>query len=121
MDWSAAFFKDADKKDIDALAPWFGEGITVRFGNNPPIHGREAVTETFRQFFQGIAAMRHDRDTVIVDGDSICSAATVTYTRLDGSQVSMPAASVLHRDAGGKLDKLNIYIDINPLFAAPSS
>ncbi|MGO8918385.1 MAG: nuclear transport factor 2 family protein [Stellaceae bacterium] len=120
MDWSVAFFKDADKKDIDALAPWFGEKITVRIGNSPLIEGREAVTETFRQFYKSIAAMQHTPDSVIVDGDSLCSTATVTYTRLDGSKVSMPVASLLHRDAGGKLDKLHIYIDINPLFAAPS-
>lgn len=120
MDWSAAFFNDADKKDIDALAPWFGEKISVRFGNQPAIEGRDAVIETFRQFYSGIAGMKHARDTVIVDGDNICSTATVTYTRLDGSNVSMPVASVLHRDAGGKLDKLNIFIDINPLFAPPS-
>ena len=120
MDWSAAFFDDADKKDIDALTPWFGDKISVRFGNSPAIEGRDAVTETFRNFYSSIAGMKHTRDTVIVDGDSICSAATVTYTRHDGSTVSMPVASVLHREPSGKLDKLHIYIDINPLFAPPT-
>jgi ketosteroid isomerase-like protein len=117
MDWSAAFFADVDKKDINALAAWFGEDITARFGSNPPIAGRAAVTEAFRGFYDSIAGMRHSRDQVFVDGNSICSAATVTYTRHDGSEVSMPAATILHREPSGKLDRLFIYIDINPLYA----
>jgi hypothetical protein len=120
MDWSAAFFNDADKKDIDALAPWFGEKISVRFGNQPAVEGREAVIETFRHFYGGIVGMKHAREQVFADGDDVCSIATVTYTRLDGSKVSMPVASLLHRDGAGKLDKLQIFIDINPLFAPPS-
>jgi hypothetical protein len=90
----------------------------VRFGNSPVIEGRDAVVASFRQFYDSIAAMRHEREFLISDGDTVCSQAIVTYTRLDGADVSLPVASCLHRTPEGLLDRLYIYIDIAPVFAA---
>jgi hypothetical protein len=42
----------------------------------------------------------------------------VTYIRKDGSEVSMPVASHLRRVGDQQIDRLWIFIDMAPLFAA---
>lgn len=116
-DWPAAFLADADKLDLPLLMSWFADEIDLRIGNMPPILGRAAAEATFLQFWSGLSGMSHRRDDVVVDDDRAIQGSIVTYTRSDGSAVSMPVASLLRRVAGGKLDRLWIYIDIAPLYA----
>lgn len=116
-DWLADFFNDADKVDIDALADWFAEDVDLRFGNNPPIVGKQAAIATMQEFYGTISAMRHRRDAMFVDGASGTQMSMVTYTDLAGRDVTVPVASYLRRTADGPLDRLWIYIDIAPLFA----
>jgi ketosteroid isomerase-like protein len=116
-DWPQTFFHDADLFDVADLAAWFADDIEARFGNAPPIHGKPAATEAFRQFFSSIGGMRHTRENVVRDGDTASQQSVVTYKTLDGREVSMPVASYLRRTADGRLDRLWIYIDMAPLFA----
>ena len=117
-DWVAAFFADADKKDIAALSAWFAPNIELRFANNPPLHGKEAAAEAMGGFYSTISAMRHKRENVIIDGNVAAQQAVVTYTDLNGREVPLPVASYLRRSAPDVLDRLWIYIDIAPLYAA---
>lgn len=41
---------------------------------------------------------------------------SVDYTRADGSHVTVPSLSILHRD-GELVDSLRIYTDAAPVFA----
>lgn len=116
-DWAGAFFRDADRLDLPLLMSWFGPDIDLRLANVPPIAGRDAVETTFAEFWSGIKGMRHVREQLVVDGDTAFQGSQVTYTRPDGSAVTMPVASHLRRDAGGTLDRLWIYIDLGPLYA----
>ncbi|MCB2086337.1 MAG: nuclear transport factor 2 family protein [Sphingomonadaceae bacterium] len=115
-DWAAAFFNDADKLHLPTLMNWFGEAIDLRLGNNPPITGLDNVHQTFEQFWSTLKGMKHERQQLVVDGDTVFQGSIVTYTRLDDKQVSMPVASHLRRRADGRLDRLWIYIDMSPLF-----
>ena len=116
-DWVAAFFRDVDTFRIDALAAWLADDVEVRFGNAPPIHGRDAAVEAFTGFFSSIAGIAHRRETVVADGPLATQQSVVTYTRLDGGTVAMPVASHLRRVGGTSIDRLWIYIDMAPLFA----
>lgn len=116
-DWAGAFFRDADQLDLPLLMSWFGPDIDLRLANVPPILGREAVEATFAQFWSGIKGMRHIREQIVADGDAAFQGSLVSYTRPDGSEVTMPVASHLHRDTAGTLDRLWIYIDLEPLYA----
>ena len=62
--------------------------------------------------------MAHARDAVVKEGDSAAQMSVVTYTRKAGDKVSMPVASHLRRTSEGKLNRLWIFIDMAPLFAA---
>ena len=115
-DWTGAFFRDADTLVVETLISWFAETIEVRFGNAPPIHGRTAAEQAFREFYSSLSGMRHRREVLVSSGDLAAQMAVVTYTRRDGSEVSMPVASHLRRVGGQKIDRLWIFIDLAPLF-----
>lgn len=115
-DWPAAFFRDADQLELPVLMSWFGSDIDLRLANFPPILGRAAAEATFAEFWSGIRGMHHVREQLVIDGDTAFQGSQVTYTRLDGREVTMPVASHLRRDAAGTLDRLWIYIDLGPLY-----
>lgn len=115
-DWAGNFFSDADSFELPALAAWFADDVEVRFGNGPAITGKNNAEEAFRGFWSTIAGMRHSRETLLIDGDMAMQFSQVTYTRLDGNEVTMPVASHLRRIGAGKIDRLWIVIDMAPLF-----
>lgn len=115
-DWAAAFFRDADTLHLPTLMDWFGEDIDLRLGNMPQIIGRKGAEAAFEQFWSGLTGMQHEREQLVVDGDTAFQGSVVTYTRLDGKKVPLPVASHLRRN-GDRLDRLWIYIDLAPLFA----
>jgi hypothetical protein len=117
-DWAGEFFRDADSFQLERLAAWFADDIEVRFGNAPAITGREAAKQAFSGFWSSIGGMRHAREALVSLGDMAAQMSIVTYTRQDGSAVSMPVASHLRRVAPGKIDRLWIFIDLAPLFEA---
>jgi len=117
-DWAAGFFRDVDTKDIEKLAAWFAENIELRFGNAPAVHGKESAVGALRQFWTTFASLRHHRESVVANGDSASQQSIVTYTLLDGRDVALPVASYLRRTAAGTLDRLWIYADMAPFYAA---
>lgn len=116
-DWAAAFFRDADTLHLPTLMNWFADDIDLRIANMPPIIGREATEGAFSQFWATLNGMSHKREQLVSEGDCVFQGSIVTYTRLDGNKVSMPVASHLRLTAGGRLNRLWIYIDLAPLFA----
>lgn len=85
-----------------------------QFGNSPPVQGREAIRETVSGFFASIAAVKHQlADAWQPPGAFICHG-SVTYTRHDGSSLTVPFANVLALEGGKALD-YRIYADISAL------
>lgn len=117
LQWVADFFRDADLVQIDRLAEWFADDIDLRFANNPPIRDKQTAVAVMGEFYDSIAGMSHRAENRIGEGDTAVQQSIVTYTRRDGHVVPLPVSSYLHRNASGQLDKLWIYIDINPLYA----
>lgn len=115
--WVSGFFRDADKLDLPLLMSWFGDEIDLRIANMPAVRGHADVERAFADFWSQLNRMSHEALEIIVNGDNAVQLSIVTYTRKDGKVVTMPVASHLRRQAGGKLDRLWIYIDIAPLFA----
>lgn len=116
IDWVEAWFRDVDAFKIELLEPWFADDIDLRFANNPEIHDKQTALQALGGFYGTIAGMSHKAHAVIGSGDDVVQNSTVTYTRTDGRLVRLPVSSYLRRNADGKLDRLWIYIDINPLY-----
>jgi hypothetical protein len=116
-EWVSEFFRDVDAFKIEKLEPWFADDVDLRFANNPTINDKQTALQALGGFYSTIAGLRHESQAVIGSGDEMVQSSIVTYTRTDGSLVSLPVATYLRRNAAGKLTRLWIYIDIAPLYA----
>ena len=114
-------FALVDAMDIDGYIDLYTEDGRFTFGNAPTAQGREAVRAGLEQFYATISGMRHDfvakwwaePDIGIVE-------ARVTYTRLDGSTITLPVTTI-YRLRDGRASDVRVYMDVNPLFAAPTA
>jgi hypothetical protein len=115
-DWLSEYYADVDHMRLDDWLARHTDNVVVKFGNNPPAQGKAEVGANIGGFWSTIEGLHH---TVVnrwdVDGTTICELA-VDYTRKDGSEVTLPCTSILHRE-GDLVDELRVYIDLAPLFA----
>ena len=112
----ASLFDDIDSMDPERFARHLADDVVMRFGNAEPVHGRGAVRDAWAGFCDGLDGVRHrlvDRwdapPATIVQAD-------VTYTRKDGSEVTVPVATI-YRAGGELIEDYRIFIDLAPLFA----
>lgn len=115
-DAAASVFAVADQKDADGFASAFAEDAVLRFGNAEPLVGREQIRQAMNDLFSAIAGIHHEivnewrvDDTVIVE-------VSVTYDRLDGKSVTVPATSIWRVTDGEIADK-RICIDQAPVWS----
>ena len=114
--WIGDLFASIDRRDTSAFAGFLTEDATFRFGNREPVHGRAAISDAVEQFFQHLAGVEHRvRKSWEVD-DAVIVTGEVTYTRHDGSRVTLPFADVFQM-RGSLVREYLIYIDVTPLFA----
>jgi len=115
-EFTEGMFTVIDRKDTAGFAEFFTEDAEFVFGNAAPLCGRAAISAGLGPFFDSIAGLGHEitREWV-VDGTHIVEA-LVTYRRLDGTTVTVPAVSIFRR--GRQLiDDYRIYVDLAPLVA----
>jgi ketosteroid isomerase-like protein len=113
----ARLFAAIDARDADAFAGFIAEGGEFRFGNAPPVVGRAAIRAAVAGFFAAIGGCRHRLlHSWTGPGSAVCEG-EVTYTRLDGSTLTVPFANVFEL-GGGRIRSYRIYIDNGPLFSA---
>ena len=108
-------FEVIDRMDAGGFAAAFTEDGHFRFGNWPTVTGRAAIEQTVADFFAGLQGLRHEILDVWDEGETVISEVEVTYTRKDGSEVQLPAATIGRRRSGLLAD-YRIYVDVNPLF-----
>lgn len=113
--WVESLFNAIDAADVAAFGTCLTEDATFRFGNGPPVHGRAAIEQTVRHFFASIRRSRHRIGRIWSSEGAVALEGTVTYTRLDGSEVTLPFADTLVL-RGERISEYNIYVDIAPLY-----
>ena len=112
-------FADIDSMEPERFAAHLADDVTMRFGNAEPIHGRDAARSAWAAFCDELRGVRHDvLGQWKVDEVTIVEA-TVTYTRHDGGQVTVPVVTI-YRERGSLINDYRIYIDLAPLFADPA-
>jgi ketosteroid isomerase-like protein len=112
-------FRAIDAMDLDGFTDCLTADATFRFGSAPPVTGTSTIRDAVGGFFSSIAALRHVLDRTVTDGDTLICEGTVTYTRHDGSQVTLPFANVFELQ-GRRIHHYKIYADIAPLYATQS-
>ena len=112
----AGLFAAIDAKDTEQFLEYLSESPRFRFGSAPAVDGRAAVREAVQAFFDSIAGLEHSLSASASVGTTLFTEGDVTYTRHDGSMITLPFADVFElRD--GRIADYKIYMDIGPLYA----
>jgi uncharacterized protein (TIGR02246 family) len=110
-------FAAVDAMKPDAFVEFFAEDGRFVFGNSEPLHGRQAIVAGLDGFFATIQGLRHELvHEWIVRADTIVES-RVTYTRLDGGTVTVPAVSIWQLGDDGLIADYRIFVDLAPLYA----
>lgn len=116
MEWVEQTYEALDAKDVDAFVGQLTPGATLRFGNGEPLAGRVAIRDAFTEFFDAIGTVSHAFTAQLRVDDTLILEEMVALTRHDGTAVVVPAATVCELTQG-KADRMQIYIDVSPVFA----
>lgn len=109
-------FAAIDRQDTAAFVGYLSDGAVFRFGSAPPVQGRDAISAAVDGFFGTIGGLSHTVDNTLVRGSTQVCEGEVTYTRLDGTQITLPFTDVFEYD-GELIAHYKIYMDISPLYA----
>ena len=116
FDYVSEVYEAVDSRDEQRLAPFLTEDCTFVYANNDPVIGRANIAESSKQFMSSINGIKHRLLDVWSFDDVIVSRLEVTYTRKDGSTLTVPAVTIW-RVSSRQIDDYRIYIDVAPLFA----
>ncbi|MDC0721664.1 nuclear transport factor 2 family protein [Nannocystis bainbridge] len=109
-------FARVDVRDAEGFAACFTERGSFQFANHPVVTGRAAIQDFIAGFFAGIGGIRHQFENCwSLDDRAFCNG-FVTYVRKDGSELTVPWATV-SRFEDGKLAEYLAYVDASKLFA----
>jgi ketosteroid isomerase-like protein len=108
-----------DAGDADGFARFITDDGEFRFGNAPPVVGRAAIRAAVGGFFAAIGGCRHRLLASWTGPGSAVGEGEVTYTRRDGSTLTLPFVNVFDLESG-RIRSYRIYIDNGPLFSAPA-
>lgn len=112
----AGLFAAIDAKNTEQFLDYLSESPRFRFGSAPAVEGRAAVRDAVQAFFDSIAGLEHSLSASASVGTTLFTEGDVTYTRHDGSTITLPFADVFElRD--GRIADYKIYMDIGPLYA----
>jgi ketosteroid isomerase-like protein len=116
--WWERVFAVIDAGDAAGFVEFLTPDARFRFGNAPTIIGSDAIRTAAAAFFAAIKSSRHRLLATWHTAAIAACEGEVTYTRLDGSTVSVPFANVFEL-RGEKIAAYRIYIDNSPLFNTP--
>ena len=118
-DWLDDLFACIDRRDAAGFTRFLTEDASFRFGNAPAVVGRPAIEAAVSEFFGMLGGLRH-RITLAADlGAHFLCRGETTYTRRDGSEVTVPFANVFEME-GGLVRDYQIYADLTPLWNPPA-
>lgn len=107
--------KALDSKNTEAVLAYLADDCIFQAGNAPAIQGKAAIKNTFDQFYPAVKSINHEITDIFESDDSVVQRGTVTYTRLNGSTLTVPVCDVFKvRD--NKITEYYIYIDWSELF-----
>ena len=110
-------FVSIDGMDTEGFLGFIAADAEFRFGSAPPVQGHDAIGAAVGGFFSSIAALRHELRRIVAQDDTVVCEGEVTYTRHDGSRITLPFCNVFET-GGGLITLYRVYIDVAPLYAA---
>lgn len=115
-EWLETIGKSIDSLNAEKFAEFLTDDCTFRFGNQPDVNGKKAVTDYVAAFFKMIGGCEHKVIDFWTGKDSVVWQGEVLYTRLDGKKVNVGFTNIFRMNGKHIKDYL-IYIDNTPLFS----
>jgi len=112
---TGGLFGAIDAKDAAAFVGYLTDDAVFRFGSAPAVRGRAAIQAAVEGFFGTIAGCSHQVQKTLASGTTLVCEGEVSYTRVDGSSITLPFTDVLEYD-GDLISNYKIYMDISPLY-----
>ena len=109
-------FADIDTMVPEAFAQHLAEDVTMRFGNAPTMHGRDACRAAWAGFCELVDGVHHEVVNQWAVDDVTIAETAVTYTRKDGARVTVPVVTI-YRAGGELIDEYRVFLDLTPVFA----
>jgi len=108
-------FKAIDSFDTESFVSYLDENAVFRFGNMPPVIGKDNIQPFIAGFFQSIKAIRHDQIEIWeMEGVNLMNG-RVTYTRHDGSELTVFFSNTF-KMKGDKIGEYLIFVDTSELY-----
>jgi hypothetical protein len=118
-DWVTEIHEALDEKNLDAFVAHLTPGASIRYGNGDLVAGRVAIRDAFAAFFERLGGTSHAISSQSKTDDTIVVEAMITFTRLDGSTITIPAAMVWRVAESERLAaEGRFYLDVSPVFAS---
>jgi ketosteroid isomerase-like protein len=115
--WWNRLCETIDAKDTRGFVSYLTDDCEFRFANGPSVTGHGPIGAAVDAFWASIRASRHHVSGCWSGDDSAVCEGTCTYTRHDGSTITLPFVDVLHF-RGDKAVKYCIYMDVAPLYGS---
>ena len=109
-------FTDIDTMDPDAFARHLAPKVTMRFGNAPELHGRDACRQTWADFCELVDGVRHHVVQQWTADDATIAQTDVTYIRKDGTGVTVPVVTIYRTGPDGLITDYRVFLDLAPVF-----
>jgi limonene-1,2-epoxide hydrolase len=112
-------FGSIDEQNTDRFLQFLTDDATFRFGSAEPVKGQAEIREATDGFFATIAGSKHTLNKILADEGTLVCEGEVTYTRHDGTEITLPFANVFEFE-GELIAHYKIYADAGPLYAEAS-
>jgi ketosteroid isomerase-like protein len=109
-------FQAIDSKDTETFVSFLSDDSVFRFGNMPPVEGKDNIRQFLNNWFPTIRSVSHDQIEIWEpDGVKIMNG-RVTYTRHSGSKLSVHFANTF-KMRGDEIREYYIFVDTSQLYA----
>lgn len=107
-------FREIDDKELQAFVSYLDPDCIFRFGNYPAVTGVKEIEMFVASFFKLVDILSHEiTESWDIPGGVICHG-RVSYTRKDGSKLTVPFANILKSGSAGITD-YQIFADTSQL------
>lgn len=110
-------FAAGEAMDLDRFAQNFTEDAVYQFSNEPIVYGRQGIAEadSIAAFNKTVNSIKHHIKNMWELDNMLIVEMDVTYVRKDGKVLNLPACDTVWFN-GNLVQKMNIYMDITPVF-----
>ncbi len=109
-------FQAIDQSDTEKFLTYMEDNGIFKFGNLPPVEGKENIRQFLDQFFSSIDHTEHKSIKEFQSGNNWFITGEVEYTRKDGSKLKVPFCNKFEMNGSDKIKKYEIFVDNSELY-----